>query len=59
MFPCLPDAADNTEGGKHYLITACVASGNLYILKVQVGDKRWFKGADKEAKAAWDSFTVA
>jgi len=36
-----------------------VSGGNLYILKVQVGDKRWFKGADKDAKGAWNSFTVA
>lgn len=53
------DAADNAEGGKHHLLTAAVAGGSLYILKVQVGDKRWFKGADKEAKGAWNSFTVA
>jgi hypothetical protein len=24
-----------------------------YILKVQVGDKRWFKGVDKDAKVQW------
>ena len=25
----------------------------------QVGDKRWFKGVEKDAKGAWNSFTVA
>jgi len=59
VFPFPLDAADNAEGGKHHLLNAAVADGNLYILKVQVGDKRWFKGADKEAKGAWNSFTVA
>ena len=36
-------AADGDEGGRHQLINAAVSNGNLYILKVQVGDKRWFK----------------
>ena len=35
-----------------------MAGGYLYICKVQVGDKRWFKGAKKEATGAIDSFTV-
>ena len=39
LFP----AADGDEGGRHQLINAAVSNGNLYILKVQVGDKRWFK----------------
>ena len=30
-----------------------------YVLKVQIGDKRWFKGSKNEAIGALDSFTVA
>ncbi len=51
-------AGDGNEGGRHQLIKATVSGGNLYILKVQAGDKRWFKGADKECKGAFESFTV-
>ena len=40
-------AADGNEGGRHQLIKATVSNGNLYLLKVQAGDKRWFKGEDK------------
>ncbi len=29
------------------------------ILQVQIGDKRWFKGAKKDAEGAWNSFVVA
>ena len=43
-------AADGDEGGRHQLITAAVGNGTLYILKVQIGDKRWFKGAKKDAE---------
>jgi hypothetical protein len=35
------------------------SDGNLYILKFQVGDKRWFKGAKKDALGTFDSFIVA
>lgn len=52
-------AADGNEGGRHVLLTATVGNGNLYIQKVQCGDKRWFKGADKQAQAVRDSFSVA
>ena len=55
----LLDAADGNEGGRHHLITAAVGNGNLYVMKVQIGDKRWFKGARKDAEGAWNSFTVA
>jgi len=51
--------ADGDEGGRHQLISATVSGGQLYLLKVQVGDKRWFKGVDKDAKGIWKSFTVA
>lgn len=52
-------AADGDEGGRHQLVTATVGNGKLYILKVQVGDKRWFKGAKNEALGITNSFTVA
>lgn len=61
--PSLPSpslsSADGDEGGRHQLIGATVGSDNkLYIIKIQIGDKRWFKGAKKEAMGAFDSFTV-
>lgn len=53
-------SADGDEGGRHQLVKATVGSdGNLYICKVQIGDKRWFKGAKKDADGAFDSFIVA
>ena len=52
-------AADGDEGGRHQLIAATVSKGDLWILKVQVGDKRWFKGVKNEAMGVYDSFTVA
>ena len=55
----LTRTADGDEGGRHQLISATVSNGALYVLKVQAGDKRWFKGADAECKGAWDSFIVA
>jgi hypothetical protein len=58
-YEILTRTADGDEGGRHQLITAACSGGQLYILKVQVGDKRWFKGVDKDAKGAWNSFTVA
>ncbi|PNH04088.1 Oxygen-evolving enhancer protein 2, chloroplastic [Tetrabaena socialis] len=59
-YELLVRSADGDEGGRHQLIAATVGSDSkLYILKVQVGDKRWFKGVDKEAKGVWNSFTVA
>eukprot|EP01023_Acetabularia_acetabulum_P004838 TRINITY_DN1203_c0_g1_i1.p2 TRINITY_DN1203_c0_g1~~TRINITY_DN1203_c0_g1_i1.p2 ORF type:complete len:252 (+),score=62.28 TRINITY_DN1203_c0_g1_i1:149-904(+) len=59
-FELLVRSADGDEGGRHQLISSTVGSdGNLYILKVQCGDKRWFKGIKKEAVGAYDSFIVA
>jgi len=59
QYEILTRTADGDEGGRHQLITATVGSdNNLYILKVQAGDKRWFKGAKKECVGATDSFTV-
>lgn len=54
----LTRTADGDEGGRHQLISATVSNKFLYILKVQVGDKRWFKGARKEAEGSFNSFTV-
>jgi hypothetical protein len=54
----LSRTADGDEGGRHQLISATVSNNTLYILKVQVGDKRWFKGARKEAEGSFNSFTI-
>ena len=58
-FEVLTRTSDGDEGGRHHLLAATVSKGDLYLLKVQVGDKRWFKGAKTEALGAWNSFTVA
>ncbi|KAK9805383.1 hypothetical protein WJX73_009245 [Symbiochloris irregularis] len=58
-YEMLVRTADGDEGGRHQLVTATVGSGNLYILKVQIGDKRWFKGAKNFAAGIVNSFTVA
>mmetsp|Transcript_13485 Transcript_13485/g.25570 ORF Transcript_13485/g.25570 Transcript_13485/m.25570 type:complete len:289 (+) Transcript_13485:84-950(+) len=59
QYELLSRTADGDEGGRHKLVTAGVKNGNLYILFIQVGDKRWFKGVDKEALGFRDSFTLA
>ena len=54
--------ADGNEGGRHQLISAAVSKGNLYILRVQAGDKRWIgvgKGVREGCLNAWKSFSVA
>jgi len=58
-YEILTRTQDGNEGGRHQLIKAVVSSGKLWILKVQVGDKRWFKGANKDAYITLNSFTVA
>lgn len=58
-YELLVRTADGNEGGRHVLLAAAVGGGDLYVAKVQCGDKRWFKGADKEATTLFDSFTVA
>lgn len=50
---------DGNEGGRHQLIKATISGGNLYLLKAQAGDKRWFKGTNKELYGTLSSFTVA
>lgn len=52
-------AADGNEGGRHHLITAAVNGGKLYVCNVVIGDKRWFKGAKKEAEGIFNSFVIA
>lgn len=58
-YEILVRTADGDEGGRHQVIKAGVSGGKLWILKVQVGDKRWFKGTKKEAYGAIDSFVLA
>merc|ERR1711907_752634 len=58
-FNILSRTADGDEGGRHQLISATISSNTLYILKVQIGDKRWFKGVRKEAEGVLNSFIVA
>jgi len=58
-FNLLTRTADGTEGGRHVLLSATVANGELWILKIQVGDKRWFKGTKKEAEGVFNSFNIA
>lgn len=58
QYQTLSRTADGDEGGRHKLITAGVKDGSLYILFIQIGDKRWFKGVDKEALGLQDSFTL-
>merc|ERR1711990_1416922 len=54
----LSRTADGDEGGRRQLITATVSSSSLFILKVQAGDKRWFKGVKKEAEGVFNSFSA-
>ncbi|KIZ07080.1 hypothetical protein MNEG_0869 [Monoraphidium neglectum] len=58
-YEVLTRSADGDEGGKHNLISATVSNGKLWICRVQIGDKRWIKGANKDAQGAINSFTVA
>ena len=58
-YEVLTRTADGDEGGRHHLVAATVSNGDLWILKVQAGDKRWFKGTNIEALGTWNSFTVA
>lgn len=58
-YELLVRTADGDEGGRHQVLKAAVSGGNLYVMKVQIGDKRWFKGAKNEALGTLESFTVA
>ena len=59
MYELLTRTADGNEGGRHVLIAATVSDGTLYIMKLQSGDKRWFKGQERDLRQSWNSFTVA
>jgi hypothetical protein len=54
----LTRTADGNEGGRHQYVSAAVDNGKLYILKVQIGEKRYNKGGARDAKAALESFAV-
>ena len=56
QYEILTRTADGDEGGRHHLFSCTVANGKLYILKLQAGDKRWFKGVEREAKTVQSSF---
>lgn len=59
-YELLTRSADNNEGGRHVLIAAAVGGGNLYVQKVQCGDKRWMKGGPRvDAETLHNSFSVA
>ncbi|EEH55956.1 photosystem II oxygen-evolving complex 23 kDa protein, chloroplast precursor [Micromonas pusilla CCMP1545] len=58
-YEVLTRTADGDEGGRHQLIAATVSDGDLYTMKLQSGDKRWFKGQERDLKQTWSSFTVA
>ena len=58
-YEVLTRTADGDEGGRHQLIAATVSDGVLYTCKLQSGDKRWFKGQERDLKQTWSSFTVA
>jgi len=58
-YEVLTRTADGDEGGRHQLIVSTVADGTLYTCKLQSGDKRWFKGQERDLKQSWSSFTVA
>jgi len=58
-YEVLTRTADGDEGGRHQLIAATVSDGVLYTCKLQSGDKRWFKGQERDLRQTWSSFTVA
>ena len=51
QYEILTRTADGDEGGRHHLFATTVSNGKLYILKMQAGDKRWFKGTERELSA--------
>lgn len=55
----LTRTADGDEGGRHQLFSAAVSNGKLYVLKVQSGDKRWFKGQEGQVRKVRDTFSIA
>jgi hypothetical protein len=59
QYEILTRTADGDEGGRHHLFACTVSNGKLYIMKLQAGDKRWFKGLERELKKVQESFSVA
>jgi hypothetical protein len=57
-YEVLTRTADGDEGGRHHVFKATVSGGKLFVLKIQAGDKRWFKGVEREAKKCAASFQV-
>lgn len=55
----LTRTADGDEGGRHQLFGATVSGGQLYVVKVQSGDKSWFKGGEKPSREVIKSFLAA
>jgi len=58
-YELLTRTADGNEGGRHQLFAAAASGGNLYVMKYQAGDKRWFFGLNVLLAKCIDSFTVA
>lgn len=58
-FEILTRTADGNEGGRHHLLTSTVSGGKVYTLRQQVGDKRWFKGLERENREIASAFKVA
>jgi photosystem II oxygen-evolving enhancer protein 2 len=58
-YEILTRTADGNEGGRHQLFTLVVSNGKLYIFKGQAGDKRWFKGLERQIRTSLASFRVA
>lgn len=51
QYEILTRTADGDEGGRHHLFATTVSNGKLYILKMQAGDKRWFKGLERVSRS--------
>lgn len=50
--------ADGTEGGRHVLMKAGVKGGNIYLMKVEAGDKRWVRDKRASCRLAMETFQV-
>lgn len=59
FYELLTRTADGNEGGRHQLFSVTASNGKLYVFKSQAGDKRWFKGLEKQLRASQASFVVA
>eukprot|EP00178_Gracilaria_changii_P008199 TRINITY_DN2523_c0_g2_i1.p2 TRINITY_DN2523_c0_g2~~TRINITY_DN2523_c0_g2_i1.p2 ORF type:complete len:127 (+),score=24.30 TRINITY_DN2523_c0_g2_i1:490-870(+) len=57
-YELLTRTADNTEGGRHMLVKAGVKNGNLYLMKVESGDKRWIRNQRRNCQQAFESFQL-